>query len=37
MQLQKTGEPIGRGMIGADTMRRHPAIVGQEVKIFGKQ
>jgi hypothetical protein len=35
--LQKTGEPIGRGVIGADAMRRHPAIVGQEVKIFSKQ
>ena len=37
MQLQKTGKPICRGMISADAMRRHPAIVGQERQIFGEQ
>jgi hypothetical protein len=35
--LQKSGKPVCRGVIGADTMRRHPAIVGQERQIFGEQ
>ena len=37
VQLQKSSEPICCGLISADAMRRHPAIVGQEGQIFSEQ